>query len=51
MQNPSEADSKIRALYPGFSEEKLVAAGEKLKEYAELAVRIYLRIETHPDET
>jgi hypothetical protein len=46
----NEADPKIRTLYPGLSEEELRIARGKLNEYAELALRIYRRIASDPNQ-
>ena len=46
----NEPDPKIRTLYPGLSEEDLLVARRRLSEYAELALRMYRRIASDPDQ-
>jgi len=49
--NPKkEPDITIRDLYPHFTEEQLKDAEENLRRYLELALRIYERIRSNPDE-
>jgi len=42
-------DITIRDLYPDFNEEQLKEAEENLKQYAEIAWRIFQRIKSNPD--
>ena len=46
----NEPDPKLRTVYPGLSEEELLVARGKLNEYGELALRIYRRIASDPDQ-
>ncbi|MBI4095178.1 MAG: hypothetical protein HY435_03230 [Candidatus Liptonbacteria bacterium] len=47
MERDEELDF-LRKLYPGLTEDELQAAGDRLDEYLDLALRIYERLRQDP---